>query len=207
MTRKSKLHPPLGDIDPERPAERQTAMESIHLSEEEAPELAKAFEHSPGRSADSTRAMRRSQRLSDNRWLLWVDSRGRITIPKALRDLEDWRDRDVIGFELLRDTTPGFIMRNLSRDLRRALAELETLRGARPRSEQAKRVAELGRIVATLADHFYPVDQVSGSSASAQQTFARSQAEQRMRREGVKDPIDAILMALEIRKLMHKAFP
>ena len=98
-------------------------------------------------------------------------------------------------------------MHNLSRGLRWALAELETLRGARPRSEEAKRVAELGRIVATLADHLYPVGQVSESSASAQQTFARSQAEQCMRREGIKDPIDAILLAMKVRELMHKAFP
>ena len=86
VTRKSKFLPPLGGVRPERPAERQPAMESNHLSEEEAPE------HPPARSPASTRAMRRSQRLSDNRWLLWVDSRRRITIPKALRDLEDWRD-------------------------------------------------------------------------------------------------------------------
>ncbi|GEM_PF-3305252 len=206
MTRKSKPHKPPRKVAPGWPIEWLSAMESIHLSEEDALAFAEAIERQPTISQPLARATRRSQRLSETRWCLWVDSRGRITIPKALCESEDWRGSDAIGFELLGDT-PGFIMHNLSRDLRRALAELETLRQVRPRSAEAKRVAKLGRIVAAIADHLYPIDQAKASSVSAKQSFARDQAEQRVRRDGAKDPVDVILAALEVRRAMHEAFP
>ena len=204
MTRKSKLQRPTGEMASEWPSEWLSAMESIHLSEEDELAFTQALEDPTTISLPLTGAMCWSQRLSETRWLAWVDSRWRITIPKSLRDQEDWRGRDVIGFELF---GAGFIMRNVSRDLRRALAELETLRGARPRSAKAKRAAELGRIVATIADYLYPVDQTDASSVTAQQAFARSMTEQRLRRDGAQDPVDAILAALDVRRAMHEAFP
>ena len=206
MTRKSKLQRPTGEMASEWPSEWLSAMESIHLSEEDELAFTQALEDPTTISLPLTGAMCWSQRLSETRWLAWVDSRWRITIPKSLRDQEDWRGRDVIGFELF-GAAPGFIMRNVSRDLRRALAELETLRGARPRSAKAKRAAELGRIVATIADYLYPVDQTDASSVTAQQAFARSMTEQRLRRDGAQDPVDAILAALDVRRAMHEAFP
>ena len=206
MTRKSKPHKTPREVASEWPQEWLSALESIQLSEEDALAFAEALEERPTIPLPQARAARGSHRLSETRWCLRVDSRGRSTIPKALCEREDWRGSDVIGFELL-GSTPGFIMRNLSRDLRRALTELETLRGARPRSAEARRVAELGRIVAAIADHLYPVDQTDAFSMTAQQSFARSQTEQRIRRESVKDPVDVILAALEVRRVIHAAFP
>ena len=144
----------------------------------------------------------RAKRLSQTTWSLWVDSRGRITIPKALFEVADWRHGDTLVWIPLEDG--GLELRSLDRDMRSLLAELETLRGTKPATLQAERLNALAGEIAGLAEYRYPVDQSSSATAFAQQAFAGTQALAKLRATGATDLVDVILTALEARKAAHK---
>lgn len=145
----------------------------------------------------------RSQQLSDDRWLLWLDARGRLTLPCTVLKSQDWRPGDTLGFEAI-EGRGGFVMHNLSRDMRAFLAELEGLRGAPPGSQEDKRLDELASVVANLVDRLYPVDRANSTAAFGQLAFALTQTEEKMTRKGIKDKVDVILASIESRRLTHK---
>ena len=146
---------------------------------------------------------KKSIRLSLKRWSLWVDSRYRMTIPKALMTEVNWRVGDTLLFTSMKDGSVQ--VRSLDRDLRVCLVELEELRAASPRSPRATRVDALALEIASLTDHLFPLDQSSLITAFAQQAIAETQTRERLRKNKVTDRVDAILMSLESRKAIYAA--
>lgn len=49
---------------------------------------------------------RKSYRTDDGHWVLWVDKRGRMTLPKALMREQGWEIGDTLAFEIT-TTTEG----------------------------------------------------------------------------------------------------
>lgn len=147
--------------------------------------------------------VKKSIRLSLKRWSLWVDSRYRMTIPKALMTEVNWRVGDILQFTTMKDGS--YQVRSLDRDLRVCLVELEELRATSSRSPCATRVDALALEIATLADHLFPLDQPSLKTWVVQQAHAETATRGRLRKNKVTDRIDAILMSLEARKATYAA--
>lgn len=146
---------------------------------------------------------RRSVQLSETRWLLWSDARGRITLPKAFRNSHDWCDGDILGFEEFEDQK-SFTLRNLSRDLRQCLADLEGLRGSNPGPPEVARIEELAFRAAELTDHLYPIDESGTHTGFAHRAFARTQTAAKVKREGITDRVEVILASVEARRVTYE---
>lgn len=43
---------------------------------------------------------RKSYRTEDGRWVLWLDKRGRVTLPKAFMQEHGWEIGDTLTFEV-----------------------------------------------------------------------------------------------------------
>jgi bifunctional DNA-binding transcriptional regulator/antitoxin component of YhaV-PrlF toxin-antitoxin module len=147
---------------------------------------------------------RRSIQLSDTRWLLWVDARGRITLPKAFRNAHDWRHGDILSFEEAEDQK-SFGIRNLSRDLRQCLAELDGLRGSHSGSPEAARIEELASRAVELTDHLYPIDESGPHTGHAHRAFARTQTAAKVKREEITDRVEVILASVEARRVTYES--
>jgi len=145
---------------------------------------------------------KKSKRLSENRWSLWVDSRYRVTIPKDLMVEMGWQGGDTLLWSVMDDRSVH--VRSLDRDLRVRVTELEGLRGTMRGTPEATRVGALAMEIGELADRLYPLDASSPQAASAQQAFAETQTRARLRKNKVVDPVDAILMCLEARRVTYK---
>jgi len=145
----------------------------------------------------------RSIQLSETSWLLCIDARGRITLPKAFRNSHDWRDGDILGFEEFGDQK-SFTLLNLSRDLRQCLADLEGLRGSNPGSPEAARIEELASRTVELIDHLYPIDESDVQTGFAHRAFARTQTAAKVKREGVTDRVEVILASVEARRVTYE---
>lgn len=141
---------------------------------------------------------KKSIRLSLKRWSLWVDSRYRMTIPKALMVEAGWQVGDTLVFTAMSDGSVQ--IRSLDRDLRVRLTELEGLRGSGRGTAKGIRVSALAKEIAELADRLYPLDTSNPQDAFAQQAFAETQTRQKLRRNKTMDRVDAILASLETRK-------
>lgn len=146
---------------------------------------------------------RRTKQRSESRWLLCVDSGGRITLPKVPETPLEWCHGDMLGVDLL-ENGKGVTVRNLSWNLRVCVAELKGLRAARPESQDSLRADELAKAAAALADIIYPVDQSSTHTQFAQQAFALTQTKARIKREGLTDKVDVVLASLEARRLSYE---
>ncbi len=134
---------------------------------------------------------RRSQRLSDNRWCLWVDSRHRITIPKELMTKIGWQIGDTLVWTA-RDNG-SFEVRSLNRDLRVRFVELDGLREAIWGTPEACRVEELASEIAELLERLFPSDRAPSLTAKARQATAAAQTKATQHQETVSARIDAIL--------------
>jgi bifunctional DNA-binding transcriptional regulator/antitoxin component of YhaV-PrlF toxin-antitoxin module len=146
---------------------------------------------------------RQSVQLSETRWLLWVDARGRITPPKDFRNSHDWRDGDILGFDELEDKK-RFTIRNLNRDLRQCLADLEGLRGSNSGSPDAARIEELASRVVELTDHLYPIDESGPHTGFAHRAFAQTQTAAKVKREEIRDRVEVILASVETRRVTYE---
>lgn len=134
---------------------------------------------------------RRSQRLSDNRWCLWVDYRHRITIPKELMTKIGWRIGDTLAWTVRGDGS--FEVRSLNRDLRVRFAELNGLREATWETPEAYRVEELASEIAELLEQLFPSVRALSLTAKARQAAATAQTKATQPQETVSARIDAIL--------------
>jgi len=146
--------------------------------------------------------MRRSYRYDDGSWRLWVDSRHRITFPKALLAELGWLAGDTLSFSVRADG--ALEVRSLDRDLRVLVAELESLRGSSPGSVEADRVVSLGHQISSLADRLYPVDETDRTSALAEMAFGETQTRAKFIKMGAIDAVDAVLASLETRRIIHR---
>lgn len=133
---------------------------------------------------------RRSQRLSDNRWCLWVDSRHRITFPKELMTKIGWQIGDTLVWTARDDGS--FEVRSLNRDLRVRFVELDGLRESIWGTPEACRVEELASEIAELHERLFPSDRASSLTAKARQATAAAQTKATQHQETVSARIDAI---------------
>lgn len=134
---------------------------------------------------------RRSQRPSDNRWHLWVDSRHRITIPRELMTKIGWQIGDTLAWTARDDGS--FEVRSLNRDLRVRFAELDGLREAIWGTPEACRVEELASEIAELLEQLFPSDRAPSLTAKARQAAATAPTKATQPQETVSARIDAIL--------------
>ena len=141
---------------------------------------------------------RRSKRLGPSTWLLWIDARGRVCLPKAFCREHDWQKEDTLSFEV---QDGRLSVQNLNGCLRRNLAELDHLRGVESGSSGSERIGELTKEIASLAKTLYPLGE--GTEGLAATAFAATQAEEALGRRPGMSMVDVILAALEARRATH----
>lgn len=140
----------------------------------------------------------RTRCLGPGSWCLRVDSRHRVTFPKALLLEMGWEVGDTLLWTLMEDGPIQVSSLNL--ELRQKLAELNELRGIQG---EAFRVESLAEEISALVERIYPLKSPISMDTSGLPDSSGAPA--LIEPQGAQSPhrIDAILAWVEGRKAAH----